>query len=128
MTFGAGTIDGREFELVFGGVLTLTIDRPQGRVQDSAVLGDVDPFPAEHRFDPGGEIGRKRERHQVPHRPFRDQVLGVIEEQAPHFQAITFGPLRVVLEQLAHVQLLGIGKVVPQGLPGGKLGQFAHDD
>ena len=78
--------------------------RTQSHVQDSAIFGEIDFFPAEHGFDPLTQTALLRQSEQQLDRLVRYQVLRIIEEQACCLGRQAFTALRVLCEQFPKMQ------------------------
>jgi hypothetical protein len=80
--------------------------RPQRRVQDRAVLGDVDLVAAEHRRPLLREMARLGEADQQGQRLRGDTVLGKVENEARALCGEPLGALRVLGKQRAQIATL----------------------
>ncbi len=90
----------------------------QRRVQDRAILGDVDVLAAEHGLDALDEASLPGEVPQQPQGLVGDAVLGVVEEQSGCLQGQPAASLRVIGEQLSQVTPADVALMLLQGLPG----------
>ena len=91
--------------------------RPEGRVEDGAILGRVDPDAVEHVRPALLDPGSPGDRRSSGHRLVGDPVLAVVEEQAGTLGGQALGALRVLREQLPQVAVPDGGVVVQDRLP-----------
>ncbi len=106
-----------------GGIVTVA----QGHMQHRPVLGEVDLFAREHALDPIAEAHLPRQVQQQGEGLIGETVLGIIEQQIIEADRILVEALRIVVEQLAHMDIGHLRIMRLQRLPGLQLIQPGHD-
>ena len=98
----------------------------QSSVEHGALFGGVNLFAAEELRTHVFETGELQEVLELGHGLVRDDVLGVVQEEATGFQAELLGTGRVLSEEFLHVPGLGDFGVGLEGLPFRRICQFRH--
>ncbi len=96
-----------------------TARRAQRDVEDGAILGAVDLFPAEHGPDPGAQSRLIRQPDEEMHRFIGDAVLRVVEEQPRALGGQSLATRRIIGEQRAQVNIVHVPGMGLERLPCG---------
>ena len=99
----------------------------QQGVQHRAVFGGVDARAREHRACPLRHPGLDRERTEQAHRLSDHPVPGVVEQDPARAQRKVLEPIRVALEEIAHVQRLDQRVMRGESAPRGGIGEIRHE-
>jgi hypothetical protein len=74
-------------------------------MENTTVLGGVDPITGEHRIDPFGESCPTGQTQKEGKGCIRDAVFGVVDKKVGDRGGVTLGAFRIVSEQLSEVVL-----------------------